>query len=266
MISIPLLKRNMACCLKPFLIIFAVLCMYTVVIIYMYDPKIADMLKQYQNMMPGVMAAAGMTGVASSLLEWIQIYLYGFLMLLFPLIFIIILVQKLIMGYIDNGSMASLLATQNSRRKIIVTQALSLILWIVILMSGITIVGIVGGQVMFPDELQIKNYIILNGSTLLMQLLISGIAFLTACICSQYKNYYMFGAGIPLLFFLIQAISNIGGKLENLKYITIYTLLPTSKIISGEGGILFQNMTMIVLIVLLFGSGIWWFCRRDLAL
>ena len=76
----------------------------------------------------------------------------------------------------------------------------------------------------------------------------------------------MFVAGIPLLFFLIQAISNIGGKLENLKYITIYTLLPTSKIISGEGGILFQNMTMIVLIVLLFGSGIWWFCRRDLAL
>lgn len=69
-----------------------------------------------------MMAAVGMTGVAANLLEWIKIYLYGFLMILFPLIFIIILVNKLVASYIDNGSMASLLATPNSRGKIIRTQ------------------------------------------------------------------------------------------------------------------------------------------------
>lgn len=252
-------------CIKPFLIIYAVLCMYTIVIIYMYEPKMADMLNQYQEMMPGIMSAVGMTGVASSLLEWMQIYLYGFLMLLFPLIFIIILVQKLLMGYIDNGSMANLLATPNSRGKLIRTQALSVILWMGILMTAITAVGIVGSQMMFPNELNVKRYIMLNGSTLLMQLLICGIVFLAACVCSEAKNYYGLGAGLPILFFLMQMISNMGEKLENLKYLTVYTLLPASKIVEGESGVWCQNVIMFVLAVVLFSGGIWWFCRRDLS-
>lgn len=265
MISFSLLKRNMFSCIKPFLIIYAVLCMYTIVIIYMYEPKMADMLNQYQEMMPGIMSAVGMTGVASSLLEWMQIYLYGFLMLLFPLIFIIILVQKLLMGYIDNGSMANLLATPNSRGKLIRTQALSVILWMGILMTAITAVGIVGSQMMFPNELNVKRYIMLNGSTLLMQLLICGIVFLAACVCSEAKNYYGLGAGLPILFFLMQMISNMGEKLENLKYLTVYTLLPASKIVEGESGVWCQNVIMFVLAVVLFSGGIWWFCRRDLS-
>lgn len=265
MISFSLLKRNMFSCIKPFLIIYAVLCMYTIVIIYMYEPKMADMLNQYQEMMPGIMSAVGMTGVASSLLEWMQIYLYGFLMLLFPLIFIIILVQKLLMGYIDNGSMANLLATPNSRGKLIRTQALSVILWMGILMTAVTAVGIVGSQMMFPNELNVKRYIMLNGSTLLMQLLICGIVFLAACVCSEAKNYYGLGAGLPILFFLMQMISNMGEKLENLKYLTVYTLLPASKIVEGESGVWCQNVIMFVLAVVLFSGGIWWFCRRDLS-
>lgn len=266
MISIPLLKRNMASCFKPFLIIYAVLCMYTLVIIYMYNPELADMLNQYQEAFSGMMAAAGMTGIATNLLEWMQIYLYGFLMILFPLIFIIIMVQKLIMSYIDHGSMANLLATPNSRKTIICTQALSIILWMGILMVAVTIMGIVGSQIMFPDELDVKRYIILNGSTLLMQLLVCGVAFLAACVCSESKNYYALGAGIPILFFLIQMISNMGDKLEKLKYLTIYTLLPTAEIVKGESGIWCQNTVMAILTVVLFGGGIWWFCRRDLSL
>lgn len=266
MISIPLLKRNMVSCFKPFLIIYAVLCMYTLVIVYMYNPELADMLNQYQEAFSGMMSAVGMTGIASNLLEWMQIYLYGFLMILFPLIFIIIMVQKLIMSYIDNGSMANLLATPNSRRTIICTQALSVILWMGILMVAITVMGIVGSQMMFPDELDVKRYIMLNGSTLLMQLLICGIAFLAACICSEAKNYYALGAGLPILFFLMQMLSNMGDKLENLKYMTVYTLPPTAEIVTGESGIWGQNVIMAVVAIVLFGSGIWWFCRRDLSL
>ncbi len=266
MISYPLLKRNMISCFKPFLIVFAVLCMYTLIIIYMYNPELADMLNDYQQALPGMMSAVGMTGVAANLLEWIQIYLYGFIMMLFPLIFIIIVVQKLVMGYIDSGSMANLLATPNSRGKIIRTQMLSVILWMIIMMTAITVMGIVGSQMMFPDELDIKRYVLLNGSTLLLQLVISGIAFLAACISSEAKNYYAIGAGIPILFFLIEMISNMGDKLEKLKYITIYTLLPAVEIVKGESGVWKQNVLLFVLAVILFGFGVWWFRRRDLSL
>lgn len=265
MISYPLLKRNMSACIKPFLILFAVLCMYILVIIYMYNPELADMLNEYQKLMPQMMSAVGMTGVATSLLEWMQIYLYGFLMLLFPLIFIVILGNKLVMDYIDNGSIANLLATPNSRRRIICTQLLSMLLWMTILMAAVTIVGILGAEMFFPGELDVKRYILLNGSTLLMWFLVCGITFLAACVCSEAKNYYAFGAGLPILFFLMQMLSNMGEKLEKLKYITIYTLLPTAEIVNGESGIWYRNAVVAAGAVLLFIAGAWWFERRDLS-
>ena len=48
--------------------------------------------------------------------------------MILPLVFSIMLANKLIMGYIDNGSMAYLIATPNTRFKIVFTQALFLII------------------------------------------------------------------------------------------------------------------------------------------
>ena len=79
MISMPLLKRNLLSSLKIMAILYAVMTMYTVVIIYMYDPALADMLDSFQSAIPEMMRAFGMSGIASNLLEFIQIYLYGFI-------------------------------------------------------------------------------------------------------------------------------------------------------------------------------------------
>lgn len=49
MISLPLLKRNLAQTWKILLIILAAMTMYTTVIIYMYDPELAHMLNDYQQ-------------------------------------------------------------------------------------------------------------------------------------------------------------------------------------------------------------------------
>lgn len=265
MISWPLLKRNMASCVKPFLIIFAVMCLYIAVIVYMYKPELAAMLNDYQKALPGMMSAVGMAGIAGNLLEWMQIYLYGFIMLLFPLIFIIILIQKLLMGYIDRGSMANLLATPNSRGKVIRTQAFSAILWIFILMVSITLAGLVSAEAMFPGELDTERYLSLNGSTLLLQLAITGIAFLAACLFTESKYYYAAGAGIPILFFLIQLIANMGDKLANLKYITLYSLLKSADIIKGNS-VFLENTALFLIGAALYGCGIWYFQKRDLAI
>ena len=262
----PLLKRDMISGIKVFLIIFAVICMYTTVIIYMFDPELSDMLNDYQQALPEMMSAVGMTGIATNLLEWIQIYLYGFIMLLFPLVFIIILIQKLIMGYIDGGAMANLLATPNSRRQIIVTQAVSAVIWLVILMGAVTVVGIVSSQMLFPDELDIERYVLLNASTLLLQIAVCGIAFFAACVCSEAKHYYALGAGIPIVFFLLQMISNMGEKLEWLRYATIYTLLPAAEIVHGETGYWLNNLALAGIAAILFVGGSYLFCRRDLSL
>lgn len=128
MISLPLLKRNLAQTWKILLIILAAMTMYTTVIIYMYDPELAHMLNDYQQALPGMMTAVGMTGIAGNLTEFVHIYLYGFIMLVFPVIFLIILGNKLLAHYVDTGSMAVLLSTPNSRTRILVTQLLTLLL------------------------------------------------------------------------------------------------------------------------------------------
>lgn len=263
---LPLLKRDMLSGIKVFLIFFGIICMYTLIIVYMYDPKLSDMLNDYQTLLPEMMSAVGMTGIATNLLEWMQIYLYGFIMCLFPLVFVIVLIQKLLVGYLDSGAMASLLATPNSRRELIVTQMLATMIWIVILMGTVTAVGIVGAEVLFPGELDVKHYIMLNACTMLLQFAVAGIAFFAACLCSEAKQYYMFGAGIPLIFFLMQMISNMGEKLEVLKYFTIYSLLPAADIVQGQSGYWMENVILSAIAVVLFTAGGAWFCRRDIAL
>lgn len=263
---VPLLKRNMISCAKIFVILYAVISMYTVIIIYMYDPKLSDILNDYQQAMPGMMSAIGMTGIATNLLEWAQIYLYGFVMLLFPLIFIIILMQKLLVGYVDSGAMANLLATPNARRELIVTQAVSAVIWLAILIGTITVTGIACAEILFPKELDQKQYLMLNASTLLLQIAVCGIVFFVACVCSEAKHYYMFGAGIPLVFFLIQMIANMGEKLENLRYLTIYTLLPAAEIAQGQSGYWKENVMLAVIAAVFFTGGSAWFCRRNLSL
>lgn len=262
----PLFKRNMLSGIKIFVILFAVICMYTTVIIYMYNPDLAEMLSGYQQALPEMMTAVGMTGIAGSLLEWIQIYLYGFIMNLFPMIFVIIIVNSFVMRYIDRGGMASLLSTPHSRFRIILTQAVSAAFMLVLLLAAVTGVGILSCQFMFPGELDISRYIQLNASEALLQLIILAVAFAAACISSESKQYYTFGAGIPILFFLLTMLSNMGGKLENLKYCTVYTLFPAREIVQGTAGWWVRDLVMGLIALVLFGGGILWFRRRDLSL
>ena len=67
MLSFRLMRRNFTSCLLPFAIVFLLITMYTTVIIYMYNPELADMLNDYQEAIPQMMSAVGMTGIASNL-------------------------------------------------------------------------------------------------------------------------------------------------------------------------------------------------------
>jgi len=266
MISFPLLKRNALQMIKPMMIFMEVLAMYTGIIIFMYTPSLMNVLGDFQNAMPGMMQAVGMSGTITSLIGFINVYLYGFIMLGFPMIFIIILGNSLIMHYVDSGSMACLLASPNSRLKIIATQAISMILGITLLMTFVTAFGIVCSELMFSGELDIKTYIILNASTLLLHLAIAGIVFFSASFFNDSKNFYSIGAGIPLVFFLINMLANMGGKLENFKYFSLYTLFPKDQIIAGESGVAIYNIALAIIAIILFGAGIVSFTKKDFSL
>lgn len=266
MISMPLLKREIKSNYKLFIIFAAVLTMYISIIIPMFDPEIGEALAEFEKAMPEMMAAFGMSNPGTTLIEFINTYLFGFLFIVFPMIFEIIIANKLIAKYVDSGSMSYLLATPNKRGKIAITQAVFMLLSIGVLILFITLVGIISSEIYFPGDLDIKKYILMNIGLYCLHIAISGLGFFASCISNDTKVSYSISVGIPIGFFIIQLLANMGGKLENLKYFTIFTLFDADKLIKGEVSGIWMFMILLAVGIILYVTGILRFNKRDLPL
>ena len=80
------------------------------------------------------------------------------------------------------------------------------------------------------------------------------------------KQYYAFGAGIPLCFYLIKMLANMGEKLDVMKYFTIFSLLPTDLIVAKDPQVIFYNIALAVIGIVLFTGGILVFNRKDFSI
>lgn len=266
MISLPLLKREIKSNYKVFLIFVGVLAMYVTIIVSMFDPKIGDSLRAFEESMPGVMAAFGMTSSGAALIDFLGSYLFGMILVVFPMIYEIIVSNKLIGRYVDRGSMAYLLATPNTRKKIAVTQAFFLIKSISLLLLLAMLFGIVSSEALFPGELDIAKYILLHLGLLGVHIAISGLGFFASCNFDDTKNSYFISSGVPIIFYLLQMLVNMGDKLENLKYFTIFTLFNPQMIIEGNTKSIWMTLALVLIGFVFYGLGIYRFTKRDLPL
>lgn len=96
MINQTLFKRELKANFKVFIIIFAVLMMYTTIITGMFDPELGSVLEQFTQVMPELMNAFGMANPGTTLIEFLSSYLCGFLYLIFPLIFEMMVANQLV--------------------------------------------------------------------------------------------------------------------------------------------------------------------------
>ena len=107
--------------------------------------------------MPALFAAFGMLNVGATLGKFMANYLYGFLLTVMPLIFIAMLANRLVVRYVESGSMAYLLATPNRRGRLVRTQALVLLTGTLVLLLLNLLVCIATAQAMFPGQLDIPR-------------------------------------------------------------------------------------------------------------
>ncbi|MGL4990508.1 MAG: ABC transporter permease [Sarcina sp.] len=265
MISLTLLKKEIKSNYKIILIFLAILTLYSSSIVYMYDPSTTNAFEEMAKSMPQLMKAFGMAAPATSLTGFIANYLYGFIILMFPIICIIILGNKLIVSYVDKGSMAYLLATPNKRSKIALTQSVFMWLASAIMLIYTTGLIIILSSILHSDLLDIKRFIILNIVLWFLHLAISSICFFASCISNNSKIYFMIGAGVPIVFYLLQALADMGEKLEGLKYCTLFTLFNASNIIDGKG-IGISIIIFLSISIVFYSIGIYIFSKRDLPL
>ncbi|HEY8804276.1 MAG TPA: ABC transporter permease subunit [Clostridium sp.] len=229
----------------------------------MFNPNSSNAFDDIIKTMPGIMKAFGFVSGGNTLIGFIATDLYGMIVLMVPVVFSIILGNKLIAGYVDRGSMAYLLATPNKRVKLALTQALCLWVSIGILITYATVAIIISSAIMHPGMLDIGKLVLMNVVIYFLHMAISGICFFSSCISNDTKRSFTIGAGIPIAFFLIQMLANMGGKLENLKYFTIFTLFNANDIIAGKS-VVFPIIILVAVTIVLYGIGIFIFSKRDL--
>ena len=259
-----LYKRGMKESYKMLLIFAAVLTMYFSVIIYMFDPAFNDVLNQFAQTMPQLMSLFGMNPISTTLVGFISAYLYGFIMLLFPMLFSIISANRLIARHVDRGSMTYLLAAPVNRKTVVFTQIGVLITGIFGLIIFATILGLAISAMAFPNQLDIGRFLLLNFGALCLHLFIGGVCFACSCIFDDSRRSIGVGAGICIFQYVLQMLANTGDKLENIKYLTFFTLFNSDGIVMGE---LFSIVGLIVLLVcavILFGVSIAIFNRKNL--
>ncbi len=237
------------------LIFFAVLTMYTTIMIYMFNPDDMEGLMSVMNMLPeDLIRAMGFASVFTDLTGYLASWLYGMLMTAFPIVYSIILGNRLVTKTVDSGSITCLLSTPNSRVKIILTKGIYAFFSLAVLQFAVMIIGIVVSSIAFPDMLDIKAFFALNFTTLLVNMTVMAIMYFSSCYFSDSKYSLGFGAGIPIMFLLFNMLGGASKDISILKNISIFGWYNPVELVYGEN-YLFVNIIYIVIILLLFGFG-----------
>lgn len=237
--SIPLLKLNFKKNIVLFIIFYGVLVMYLGVMISMFNPDNLLQMNELLSMMPeSIIQAFGMTGLFTDLTGYLASYLYGLLMFGFPLVYCILLGNRLVVKMVDNGSFAYLLSTPNSRTKIIVTQLFYGLCSIFALFTLVTGTGILLANIMFPSALDITSFIVLNIYTMLVNMSIFSIVFFFSSFFNESSKALSFGAGIPILFLLMNMLGGTNESITWIKELSLYGLYNPTDIAMGTYPIL----------------------------
>lgn len=146
------------------------------------------------------------------------------------------------------------------------TQFMVLLIGLLILLLYATGFIFCVSEVMFQGELEVSKFLLLNAGLFLLEFFLACLCFMFACFFDELKFSVGFGAGLGLLFFLAQMLSQVDEKVEFLKYVTPLTLF------MPEGLVKYESHSFMGLGVLLAGAavflavGIMRFKKRDLLL
>ncbi len=263
MINLALFKATLKENISLILTIGIVLVFYMLMIMYMYDPTMADAMMIYIETLPAELIKAMNFEMAEpTFTGFITGYYYGFIVQLFPMILIMMLSYRLMNKMIDRGSMAILLSTPNPRTRIAITQAVFSFLsatFIIVLIIVFAVLVSIG----FGYDLDVLRFIHVNAITWGYLIAISGITFMISCCFIEAKHALALIIGIPLFFFLVQMLTQVNDRLSWLQYATLLSLYQPNDILLGDPYLL---PTMILVGVGLVGYviGVLVFKQKDL--
>lgn len=261
MFSFPYFRQIVKSNVKFLCVFTAVLCGFLVAMTNLFTPGTMNNL---QSAVSGTALGNIFTG-NGTLVGFMSNSFYALMAIIFPMVYSIMVGNRLIAEKIDKGNMAGFLSTPTTRLQIVMSSAIYLIGSLAVMWGLVSAAGIVFANIFQPDALDINAFLRLNMGAFLYHLVISGICFCSSCIFNTSKNSLIFGAGIPLYFFVMSLFIKLSENLDFLKYLTLNTLFDTQDLLAGSGyGEAFILMGFYA--VMLYAIGIVYFCEKDLPL
>lgn len=251
----------------PLLLIFClVLLMYSAVMISMYNPESLAGFNDMLKLLPeNLVRAIGFGNVSAELTGYVASTLYAFIMFMFPLIYCIILGNRLVAKTVDDGSMAYLLSTPNSRSKIIITQGVYALFSIVLMFAFVFCAGTIACSAMFPNSLSIAKYLAVNAITMLVTMTVIMICFFFSCVFNDTKFSLGLGCAVPVGFIILNMMSNSTTGLEWMRKLSIYGWY-TPATVAAEGMPIAPSIAYIAIIAILFIASVLIFKKKKLPL
>ena len=173
---------------------------------------------------------------------------------------------KLVAKHIDKGSMAYLLNTHYSRIQIILTQFIVLVIGLLVLVCYATGLIIFISNLMFKGEMEIIKFLLVNLGLFILEVFLSTLCFMFACLFNELKFSIGLGAGLEMIFFLVQMLSQVSDDIEFLKYFTPLTLFSPENIIKYDIESFMYLGVLLISAVVFFVITMKKFKKRDLSL
>ena len=260
MLSKPLLKQIIKNNLRLFAGFSIVLCLLIAIIMTVFTPETMQNINTSSQNLP-----VNPLGNISTLIDFVGNQYFGNLALIFTMIYLVIVGNRMIAGQVDKGSMAYTLSNPIMRRQVTVTNALFLtgsltLMYLLAVVAGISVAALVQ-----PGILNIAGFLRLALGAYALQLAISSIVFCASCLFNRSSQSLSLGAGIPVLFFVANLLAGMSKNLEFFKYLSLITLFDTASLIKGEHfGVALACLVSTAII--LYGAGIVVFSKKDLPL
>ncbi|XEC94350.1 ABC transporter permease subunit [Paenibacillus tarimensis] len=250
--------------LRMFAIFTVLLALYLLSIITMFSGEDNDPFA----MLPDAMREAfGIEAAAGGLTFFLATGFYGITFVLFMMIYCVIVANQFISQLVDRGSMAYLLSTPVSRKKVALTQASVLIVHLFLMTLFTTLIGLLMSPVLLDDApLDVPAFIRINIAGFLLFLVMSGYSFLLSCLCNDSKQTLAASGLVTVLFYGIHIVSNMSDNWEWLRNFTILSAFQPAGIAAGTFEMLPAALTLGATGVVLYGLAVWIFSRRDLPL
>jgi len=215
---------------------------------------------------------SGLASMDSNVL--ISMIFYPVVGVLLPLVYTVIVGNKLFANQIDRGSLAFVLSTPIKRSKIAITQMSYFVLSIAFMFVFITGVDIIL-TITIDNSLELDKILLLNLGLTLFTLAMASITFMFSAIFNYSKHSLSLSGGFALVFFISKILGlfgsdlfmNMGIGIEPMGFfnkITMISLFNTSSILDGTNDYIIQFAILVLISIICFTTGSIWFTKKDI--